>query len=512
MTIFRNHDRTLRWTTGLCLAAVGAAMAHLMLHFSGYIYKFHATSLFQDTAAWFAGHFEKPAALLLYAGRFLTQFCYYPALAVAMLLALYAVITWLCYRYFLRGFAVPLLAVIPATALFVSLMRIGYGVVMFRADALIFTEPLGILGALLLWRLLSAFPADGGWVYAPVPIVAAAGYPLVGCYALLAVLTFAASVLTHAKGRVRYALPAVALLSVALAPWLEYLLIYGHSVLRYMWFQGAPCLDYVGAPAEFLPLVLSGLCLPAFACLGHGRTRKASLRHAAASVALCAALLTGVYLLPDRSSLLHRQMECERAIENGDWDTVAAKTLGLKTTNDVLIAYRNCALYAKGHLAERCMNYSFQTVPLKVFGLEYSSSIVAGPTIFFHSGLLNYSARISSEISLYTDYAVERWKYLAKTAIFNGEEALAEKYLKTLEHTTLHKAWARRYTRLLHDGALLAQDPEYKLLHPLQDYDERNWMPSDNAAADVLMFYYFVPGRSPEMQEWNRAARRMVSY
>ena len=53
-------------------------------------------------------------------------------------------------------------------------------------------------------------------------------------------------------------------------------------------------------------------------------------------------------------------------------------------------------------------------------------------------------------------------------------------------------------------------NPEYRLLSPLQDYEEKRWMPSDNAAANVLLFYSYVPGDSPQMQEWNRAAQMML--
>ena len=106
---------------------------------------------------------------------------------------------------------------------------------------------------------------------------------------------------------------------------------------------------------------------------------------------------------------------------------------------------------------------------------------------------------------------MELWKYLAKVAVFNGERELAEKYLETLAHTTLHKEWARRYRQYLDDLQALAQDPEYNLLAPLQDYEEKRWMPSDNAAANVLLFYQYVPGNSPQMQEWNRAAQKMMS-
>lgn len=502
----RSHSESfLRWTSAVGLILPGAAAAFVMLHFSNYLYKFQATSLFQDSFAWFASHFEKPAALLIYAGRFLTQFCSYPAIAVILLLLLYAAVTGLVWRYFLRGSRLPLLAALPALALYVSLMRIGYGVLVFRADALVFTEPLGILCALLLFRLLSRLPLSVRWA------VAFLAYPLAGCYALLGLLIHAAYALTHERGRTRILSVATDLLCAAAVPWLEYLLFYNHSVLKYMWFQGAPFLDYIGAPREWIPLAAAAV-LPVLYALLRVRERPARFWQAGVTAVLCAGSVACIYLLPFRDSLFHRQMAVERAIEQGNWDRVAERTCSLKVTNDVLIAYRNCALYAQGRLEEDCTRYSFHTVPIVLGGREYSSSIVAGPAIFFYSGLLNYAARISSEISLYTNYATERWKFLAKVAIFNGERELAGKYLETLSHTTLQKGWARHYRELLDHPEKLAEDPEYKLLMPLQDYEETRWMPSDNAAANVILFYRYVPGRSPEMQQWNRAAEKMSAF
>ena len=506
MNLSQNPGKIQLWVTVAGMAAAAAAAAFVMLHFSGFIYKFHATSLFQESASWFAEHFERPAALLIYCGRFLTQFCYYPAVAVTLLLLLYAAITVMTYRLFLRGGRIPFLAIIPALALYTALMRIGYGVIVFRADALIFTEPLGILSALLLFRLTVLLSPKIRWA---IPFLA---YPLVGCYALLALLIHAAFSISREKGAARLASVATDLACLAVVPWIEYLLLYNHSVLRYMWLQGAPFLDYIYNPKEWIPLAVAAATPVLLALMPERKSRPAAVWHPLLTLALTAAAVTCIYLLPYRDSLFHRQMAAERAIDNDDWDKVAERLLPLRVTNEVLIAYRNCALYAKGRLEEGCMNYSFNTVPIVMGDQEYSSSLIAGPTIFFHSGLLNYASRISSEISLYTNYSVERWKYLAKAAVFNGERDLAEKYLGTLSRTTLHKGWARHWRSLFDDPERLAQDPQYKRLHPLQDYDETRWMPSDNAAANVILFYRYVPGRSPEMQQWNRAAEKMSSF
>ena len=213
-----------------------------------------------------------------------------------------------------------------------------------------------------------------------------------------------------------------------------------------------------------------------------------------------------MYVLPERRALFHREMEAEKAIAEGNWNKVLSITATKGITNDVLISYRNCALSILGRLSQDCWKYSFKTIPLKSGEEVFPSSRIAGPGIFYHSGLVNYASRWASEISLYSNWSVERIQYLAKAALVNGEYELARKYIGTIGKTTLDKGWARKYSAYAADPSLMENDPEFRRLKALQDYDEQGWYPSDVAAYDVLLFYSFVKGRSPEMIEWNLAS------
>ncbi len=486
-------------------AALAGAMMHLLLHYSTYVARFHDMSLFNSGWDWFAGHFDRPGALLLYAGRFLTQFCLYPLAAVLILLAILAAITFLIRKLLVKDSRYGAFAVLPALMLFLFITGMGYEVITARADAQIFTQPLGILSSLLILAPMLALSSRKASALVPLAAVILF-FPLLGTYALLSAVTFASWSIFHTEGKHRVLLPVIAILAAAIVPWLYSISIYDHTVPEYIWFVGAPYLDYEGYTVQFVKLGAAGALLPLFALPRLRSPRPAGWAHAALGTVVFSIAVTSVYILPERRALFHRQMEAERAISTGNWNRVLSVTATQGITDDVLVAYRNCALYALGRLPQDCWKYSFNTIPINSGKTVYPSSRIAGPSIFYHSGLINFAARWASEISLYGNYSIERIQYLAKAALINGEYDLARKYISTIGKTTLDKGWARKYMAYADNPGLMAEDAEFKRLIPLQDYEEKGWYPSDVAAYDVLLFYSFVKGCSKEMLEWNLAA------
>ena len=488
------------------------SMAQMMNHFSAYVWKFHAVSLFDGSFSWFASMFDRPAALVTYVGRFLTQFCLYPKVAVALLFVIYAVIFALIRRVLVRDVRFLALAALVPACLFLSTMTMGYDVVLARADAQIFSQPVGVLAALLTFRLLTVAAKIKGWAgKVLVALSIAVLYPLLGFYALLGGFTSAIWGLLHSEGRGRLILPVFSLICVAAIPYIYYLVVFDHTPLRYMWLAGTPYLDFSANKAPAIWLAAAWALLPVLALPRFTKKREASWLSLALPLLVYVPLVIAVYRLPDRRALMHRQFAVEKAMEEGRWDDALSLTATLRVTNDVLVAYRNCALYFKGELPQKCWRYSFDTVPLTSGSTGFVSSRIAGPQIFYYSGLLNFAARWAFEHNLYQTYGLERIKILAKVALFNGEKELARKYIGMVGRTTLHKSWARRYMSLLDNPEELVEDTEYKALAPLQKYDvNKTWYPSDAAAYNVLMFYSFVKGDTSQMLEWNIAAAMLT--
>jgi len=490
-------------------AVTAFAMSHVLLHFSAFVSRFHDMSLFVGGWDWFASHFDRPGGLVLYLGRFLTQFCKYPWAGISLLLVVFACITFLVRKLLVRDVRYGILAVIPVVALFAFISGMGYEVLTARADAQIFTQPMGFLFALMiLWimQIVSSRFKSTWAVSALLIAIIAVSFPLIGVFTLLGALTFAFWGVFHLEGRRRWILPIMAILAGGVIPPLSFHLFYNHSVPSYIWLIGFPFLDYADYPAQIVKLAIAAFSFPLLSLPRFKSGKELRVHNVAVSAIVFGFCIWSIYTLPERRSLVHRQFEAERAISDGDWNRVLSLTATKGITTDVLVAYRNCALYALGRLPQDCWKYSFETVTARSGNMVYPSSRLAGPGIFYHSGLINYAARWASEISLYGSYSIERIQYLAKAALMNGEYDLARKYIATVGRTTLDKAWARKYMAYAENPSLIQSDPEFTRLLPLLEYDESGWYPSDVAAYNVLMFYSFVKGRSAEMLQWNLAA------
>lgn len=480
-------------TAGLLAATV--VTAYVFLHYSDYVYKFQALSFFGEGLDYFISCFREPGGLLLWAGRFLTQCCALPALGVVLLVLVLAgtSVTLMCGVRHRKGTA--FLGILPSLLVSLFIARLGYRIFLIRADALIFTQPLGLLVAalLLLWLQRTRFND-----YVLAAVITVAGYPLLGFYALLPVAVFAVR-------------KPLCFLVVAAVPLLYYLALYDAMALRYAWFAGTPYLDFAGDFAGAWPL-LAAWCAFVLAGALPEEKPEIGLATAAASLAVYAAAVLSLYVLPCRSALFHWQMKAERQIENGRWAGVLSTCTDSQVTNDILVAYRNIALYNLGRLQEDCTKYSFAVDRSELEVFKAASSRFAGPTIFYYSGLLNFSSRWCMDMNLWAQPGVERYKYLAKVSLIEGEYDLAMKYIEKLATSPFHKKWAAKYAGYAGNPDALADDPEYRSLKPLQAHGEEVKVSSDDAPTAVLQFYAWTNGDTPEFAEWHNLAKMISTY
>ena len=158
----------------------------------------NSTKLFWDDCT------AVPGGVLAWAGAYLTQYFYHPAVGCLMLIALWA----LTFAVAKRSFRVPaewsFLLLIPMAALLCSDIQLGYWVYILTDVDYVFHHPLGLLAALLLslpfWRLLPVGEKVQGWMaLAWIPLVAALFYYPLGIYALLAAAIVAMQTIPNSK-------------------------------------------------------------------------------------------------------------------------------------------------------------------------------------------------------------------------------------------------------------------------------------------------------------------------
>ena len=144
-----------------------------------------------STTLFFKDCTSVPGGLLSWAGAYLTQYFYYPALGTIMLILLW-LLTFFVAKF---SFKVPsewsFLLLVPLAALLCSIIQLGYWVYVLKDVDYVFYHSLGLLAALLLsfpfWEKLPFSDKVKRWVsIAWIPLVAALFYYPLGIYALLA--------------------------------------------------------------------------------------------------------------------------------------------------------------------------------------------------------------------------------------------------------------------------------------------------------------------------------------
>lgn len=172
----------LPWLYGLILPAVMGLC--LYSYEKGTLFRIQELNLFLPDAAFYHGFSAYPGGTLEWMACFLTQFFYYPALGVALLVVLWAALCGVTRSAFRLSAAGSILMPLLPAALLAGIVQMGYFIYYIKLPGYAFVASLGILLALsAVWAFsrLSRRPYLG---YAWMAVWTLAGYPLFGAYAL----------------------------------------------------------------------------------------------------------------------------------------------------------------------------------------------------------------------------------------------------------------------------------------------------------------------------------------
>lgn len=128
--------------------------------------------------------------------------------------------------------------------------------------------------------------------------------------------------------------------------------------------------------------------------------------------------------------------------------------------------------------------------------------LASGPLIYYQYGMLNYSARLSTEMGVEFGWRAENLKMLARCAVMNGETQQARKYLHLLDRTTFFGGWAEERRQLMGDSAALAAHPETGFVGRMMHY--YNNLSSDGGNIEAFLMHRIVEStydKDPFFQE-----------
>ena len=424
-----------------------------------FLYVENADTLFflQDRGTWnsttmfWKDCIAVPGGFLAWAGSFLTQFFYYPALGSAMLIGLWLLTFGLAKKLFRVADEWSFLLFVPMTALLCSIVQLGYWVYILADVDYVFYHSLGLLGALLLavpfYDYMPLGKSGKQWVsVAWIVLVAALFYYPLGIYALLAAVIVAVRQSTlNAKTTVANAV--VLLLALGLVPYLETM---GSVLMRpdEPWTYGFHKFeaDTLRDISFEIPLYVALASPVLFSFLGRLKPRK--LLVSQGFMLLTAGAMCGSLQARNFSDYnFHAEMRMQRAVEACRWDEVlqeAAKARGAVTRE--MVMFRDIALINRGEFCSKRYAYNNHSVaPTQVNdSIHIRIKDQAADLIYYNFGETVFAIRRATERCMHYGYSYYTMRMLAQCAIVNGEMENARKYLRLLSRTTFQRKWVEK--------------------------------------------------------------------
>ena len=437
------------------------------------LWKLQERNLFLDTSLFFDEQMVVPGGLLSWAGSWLTQFFVYPWLGTLVLCACWWLLMWLVKKAFaLTDLWMPL-ALVPVALLLLTIVDMGYWIYFLKLPGHVFVGTLGTIAvAALLW-VFRALPQRWGLRLAFIAVTAFVGYPL---YPLLGIYGIAATLLMGLYIW-RFDQPLwqkvtgslVALAGAALVPLLCYHYAYHETNLANIYYAELP-LYFLQEEyhAYYLPYYGLALFFVLMVLVRFDSIKR--FRRIATQVLVLGALAWAVFTYWYKDENFHHELRMQRCIEQNDWQGVVDEAARQEDEpTRAIVMMRNLALSRLGRQADEMYLYPNGSKRYEApFDMRLMMCI--GPMIYYHYGMINYSARLSTEMGVEFGWRVENLKLLAKCALLNQEEGRSRKYLNLLKHTTFYGDWAeeapamdelKTVARMMHYTNFLSGDNGY---------------------------------------------------
>ncbi len=400
------------------------------------------------------------------------------------------------------------LLLIPIVALLVSTVDLGYWIYLLKQHGYWFRETLGTLFvALLLWlqgrenRLCRNVLAS---------VLALASYPLLGWYAVLALLCIVLRriVITLKDTRRGWLVTiAIAVISVIIIPMIARQ--YSAFRIEEAFYAGFPVIesnmDFSWVlTVPFIVVTLSLLLLCAFPLQ---KSLDISSRRPWLIPSVVMTLLTLIVFERNVGDAnYHAEMRMFRQIEDFRWQEILdeiqeagerggatrqmalCKNVALINTQQIDRIFEFSTGEADRVMRDSCGAYMLYT---------------SGPLIALHHGMANTATRWTIESSVEYGLSVSALRVLTLSALVSGESQLADKYLTMLNLNLFQSSWVRRYRLLVVDPSQIDNYPELAAMRLLHEYptDEINSDHGHVEAEVYKTFSNFINPNMPAVQE-----------
>ena len=461
----------------------------LMVFESDYLYRIQEQSLFLNTPLFFRQCMVVSGGLLSWAGAFLTQFFYHPALGACLLCLCWAVLVLLLMVTFRIPSRWAVVALIPVVLLLLTDVTLGYWIFYLKLRGYFYVGTLGtIIAVALTWfyRWLSGISIKLSAAFIPLAVLF--GYPLFGFYALLAALLMAVLSWHIVRSRVAWVTNILALMSVLLVPLIYYHTLYHETNLVNIYWTALPVFhvykDYYNAYLlPYILLVVSLCAMAVFPIRSDRQLMGTWKQHLPYGLFFLLVVATISFWYKDGN--FHRELRMSRAIDRQDWEgvlAIAAESNAEPTRAICLM--RNLALFRLGRQGDGMYRYPNGSVsPAAPFPVRLVQT--EGKMLYFQYGLINSCYRWCIEDGVEYGWNVSHLKYLVKCSLFNNELKAAQKFISILRKTRYYGDWCGKYEAYVRYFPLAANDPELGPIVPIFMSDD--YLASDNGDMEDFM-------------------------
>ncbi|MBO5538872.1 MAG: hypothetical protein J5971_07520 [Prevotella sp.] len=511
----------LRWWAWLLpLTAVAVAGVAMVMFEDLFLFRVQELNLFLYTPLFLKQQMVVSGGLLTYLGTYFTQYFYHPWMGVTMLCCWWLLLMWLTKH----AFAIPnkwmALTLIPAVALLISDMDLGYWIFYLKARGHFFA---GTIGACVSVAMVWGYRAlPGRWFLrtAFIPVSVAVFYPLFGFYALLgaALMGIVAWRVEGYKQLCRCIDTAAVLVAVGLIPLLYYYCWFYQTNIVNIYWTGLPLFrldkDYY---TYYIPYYILGasLALLALAFSRKPKTegnqqsvegKKALTTWFIAQLLIVGGVVYAGYTYWYKDYNFHKELKMNRLVEQQDWEGVLSLARDNKVEGTRMMwLMKNLALIRLGRAGDEMFHYPNGAKKCEApFWVRMTQS--GGKILYYNYGQLNFCYRWCLEDGVEYGWRIDYYKHMLKCSILNGEMTVAQKYVDILKQTKYYREWAEHYETFIKKPALIKQDKEFAAIIPFMK--TQDVLTSDNTLIEMFLLDHFLryEGNDPLLQEMSLIA------
>ena len=457
------------------------AVATVLLFFEAdLLWKVQQHNVFLHTSLFFQQMMTVPGGMLSYLATYCTQHFYYPWVGVILLCCWWLLLMWLTKQAFNIPVKWTVLTVIPVAILLVANMDMGYWVYFMKLPGYFYVATIGTTAVTALLWAFRSLPENKWMRPAFIALVAVVGYPLMGTYALAAIVLMAVLAWRLSSPTAsRLTASVVALLTIIAVPLLYYRFVYCATNQIDIYRTAIPVFAIVDDyPDFYIPYYVLAVYFLLMAATYRNEWKEQNAKASLLTTyvlplgALCV-IAASVYHFWYKDANFHHELRMQRCIDQADWEGVVKE--GTKQDEEptrAIVMMHNLALSRLGRQCDEM--YSFRkgskksNSPLPVFMFN-----VAGRSMLYQYGAMNECHRVCMEEGVEYGWNVEQLKDLARCATFNKEPQAAMKFLDILRQTSYYGEWADHMETLLNDSTLLAKDQETGPITHMMHYTDR---------------------------------------